>query len=319
MKTHPMLGPVRYWSNIHTLPIARLATDICKAMAAGYGGIHVDGRARTGKTEAIKELHKDQSWVTNAHPMVLLTIPRRSNYSDSIFYKIVQNKLSMPQSSSWSGVDRLEQIYAWCAEECARTGINRVTFLINEAGFLTLDDYDYLANIDDCLSLGDIKLFCVFAHQKDYRRRRAITEEDLDPSIAGRFFLARHTFTGLNGLKDIADALHQYDSLMEFEGVKFTAHFAPAAYARGWRLSSHAADFVSAISMLREGKRYLGGDDLAMVIFEPTIHKLLTQVISECPDFQGFELKHILWALEESGYHDLERARDGLPIARSAK
>ncbi|MDR3443716.1 hypothetical protein [Dyella sp.] len=312
MITHPMQSKQR--PLIPTRAIESFADAIKTAIEDGHNGIQVQGRARDGKTRATIYLEKHPSWLDEPTHMFRITMLRRKNHSDTSFYKVIQLQVGLVQHHQSSAANRIQQIVDCIIGECIAMGCHRSILFIDEAQQLSDDDFEYLTNLDNAMTEDGYELFCVFIHQTDdakaeKRRKLSKLVEQLPPHVTGRYFLAEHVFSGLRGISDLQHALDQYDSRLRFEGKSFTEYFAGQAFSKGWRLASHAKDFVTAISNIRKRSQLKGPADLSMKIFAVAVYRLLVRVAPDNPSFSGFDEKLIEQVLLDSGYLALEKAR----------
>jgi len=311
MSTHPMLQDDNR-PRIATQPIQFLAEGILLALEDGYRGLQVYGRSGDGKTYAAEYLSTHPQWLPSPAPISWVSMPRRTNASDTVFYNIIQQSMKLAHHPRSSAIDRLAQIVDRIVTECQRTGSRRYLLFIDEAQRLSADDYDFLANIDDAVHLDGYRVFFVFINQSDdarhFRKSVERTLEGMPPQAIRRFFMAEHTFRGLLGVSEFAHALGRYGAL-EHESVPFPAYFAPAAYEAGWRLGDEAPGFVAALEGLRKQNKLLGAKDLPMAIFEPTVRRLLVRVAPQKGAFRQFAQDDIQAALVASGYLRLEKLR----------
>lgn len=312
MIVHPMLRDER--PLIATRCIESLAEAIKIAIEDGHQGIQVQGRSRDGKTKAAIYLQEHPSWLDNSAYIFRVTMTRRSKHSDTAFYKTIQSELELSQHPHSGPDNRLRQIGDRIVAGCLEHESKQAILFVDEAQQLSDDDFEYLTNIDNAVTDDGYRLFCVFIHQSDdskaeKRKKRSSLVNNLPPHVIGRFFMASHTFYGLRGTADIYHALDQYDSRLCFQGKTFTEYFAGQAFASGWRLASHANDFVSAISAIRKRGNLKGSGDLAMKIFDVICYRLLVRFAAETPNFAGLNKDMIEKVILESGYLHLEAAR----------
>lgn len=305
---------------IATKPIEQLTNAVVMSLQKGRRGIQVHGRGGDGKTESTKYLSKARQWLSKPAPIYWLAIPRRTNGSDSVFYKVIQDGLNLAYHSSSDAIDRLGAIRNRLKTDCQRQGAQRVIIFIDEAQKLTETDYEFIANIDDALTTVGLRLFCVFINQSDdqdigkhkegrrARRGERPCAETLPPHIVRRFFMDTFTFTGLKGVAEITHALSRYDE-MEFEGRRYTEEFAPVASKNGWKIAKCAPEFKSAMLQLAKENNFCPSSDLPMMIFELTLKTLLVYVAAASDAFTGFTVTDVKDALVDAGYVTLEKSR----------
>lgn len=311
MNLHPMMEDDNR-PKVATKPIESLGDALLIALEDGYRGIQVFGRSGDGKSYASAYLSTHQQWLTQPAPTCWVSIPRRTNASDNVFYKVIQNGLKLSYHPGAAAIDRLAQIVDRISSDCKRAGTRRFVLFIDEAQRLSADDYDFLANIDDAVGIDGFRLFCVLVNQSDdakaFGKKGVARVKSMPPHVVRRFFMAEHTFRGLEGLSEIAHALSRYDSA-EHEGVAFSAHFAPRAHAEGWRLAKHAKEFVAALNEVRQEAQLIGPSDLAMMIFELAVKRLLVHVAACKDSFREFTQGEIKEAILRAGYLRLEASR----------
>jgi hypothetical protein len=312
MNMHPMLKAKR--PIIPTRCIEALANAIKIAIEDGHQGIQINGRARDGKTMAATYLQTHLSWLDNPAFVLRISMPRRTNHSDTAFYKTIQAEFGLTQHHHSSAINRIRQLSDRIIADCMAQNCTLAILFIDEAQHLSNDDFEYLTNIDNIMADSGFQLFCVFIHQTDdpkaeKKKKRSRLFDELPPHVVGRYFMAEHTFSGLRGAADITYALDQFDRWLKFDGKSFTEFFANQAFVNGWRFASHANDFVNAISSIRKRGSLSASGDLAMKIFDVVCYRLLVRVAGESPTFVGFDQDQIEKALIDAGYLRLESTR----------
>jgi hypothetical protein len=317
MNLHPMMEDDNR-PKVATKPIESLGDAILIALEDGYRGIQILGRSGDGKSYASSYLSTHLQWLKQPAPTCWVSIPRRTNGSDNVFYKVIQGALKLSYHPGSAAIDRLGQIVSRISSDCQRAGSRRFILFIDEAQRLSVDDYDYLANIDDAVGVDGFRLLCVLVNQSDdakaFGKKWEARVNGMPPHVIRRFFMAEHTFRGLEGLSEIAHALSRYDTA-EHLGVTFSAFFGPGAYAVGWRLASEASKFVAALNEIRQEAQLAGLSDLPMMIFELAVKRLLVNVAGCKDTFKEFTQGEIKEAILRAGYLKLEasRQRQGRP------
>lgn len=312
MTDHPLVDD-DYPLRVATRAIERLGEAILIAVEDGFDALQVHSRAGNGKTSAAEYLGVHQSdWLTQRSAMALITIPRRTNRSDNALYKRIQRDIGAPTLAGRSADDRLNAIIDRLCAACLAANRKRFFLFIDEAQRLSADDYEYLANIYDLMRASGFWLFSIFLNQSDdggsaHKRRRKPLPSELSHTLR-RFLLRHHTFHGIRGLEEIAYVLNRYDLLCH-EGVPLPATFAANAWSNGWRLSSDASTFVTAIHHLRSHHGLPNTSEVPMSVFAIAIRRLLVRTAGDNPSFIGFSADDIATALVRAGYVELERIR----------
>ena len=127
----------------------------------------------------------------------------------------------------------------------------------------------------------------------------------------GRFGLANHRFYGLRGEEEIAEVLKRYDENAKWpigSDVSYSSHFAPQAFAAGWRLCSHTKEITEIVNKLRASHGLPPLDEWPMKTFELFVQRILTRTVC-APGFRSLSTDDIQDALKASGYIKFEFSR----------
>jgi hypothetical protein len=189
-----------------------------------------------------------------------------------------------------------------------------IIVFIDEAQRLVPSDYENLVSLDNRMTRAGYYLFFVFVHQRDMTgfSNETIGSLDHPPHVTGRFLVRKHEFTGLRDIEDAAYVLARYDNATEWppgSGISFTQHFAPQAFADGFRLSHFAQRLWTIASNIRAQARLPEIWTWPMKTFEGTIVHLLIKIASVTPQFAQFTDDDLLEAVYESGFIELELSR----------
>lgn len=312
MNIHPMLRDKR--PIIPTRQIEALGDAIKLTIQDGHLGLQVQGRARDGKSRACMYLIEHPRWIENFAMLPKVTLERRTNLSDNGFYQIIQKKLGLMQPNRVSASQRIGQIADRIIAECMVRDCTSAIMFVDEAQWMSESDYEYLTNIGNNLDDAGFRLVCIFINQTDDSKARKKLRKSKElpevypPHLVGRYFMANHTFTGLQSSADIHHALDQYDRRLKYDDKTFTEYFAPQAFASGWRMSSHANDIVMAIKKVRKDAGFIGSGDLPMKVFDTMVYRLLVRTAAETANFESFDQKMIINAIAEP-YIQLEQTR----------
>ena len=126
--------------------------------------------------------------------------------------------------------------------ECDKVGSPVVVFALDEAQNLSIPQLDVLKELsENLLNIGH-KPFMLLVGQPELLRLRDWLREHLRQDIVQRFMLRATVLRGMNSAADVQVLLRHTDSAVwpENSGRTYTAHFAPAAWARGWRIEWEA-------------------------------------------------------------------------------
>ena len=310
---HPLLQLFR--PTIATNAIERLADAINAAIDIGYRGICVFGFARFGKTESITYLMDHRLWLA-ARPAALLRVdsPDSHKRTDSSFYKSLLTLLGVRIPARAQPDELCTLLMGRLIEVSQNAGARLVILFIDEAQRLLPADYEHLVTLDNRMTRAGYYLFVVFFHQRDMTgfANEVQPSRDHPPHVTGRFLVRKHEFTGLADVAEVAYALTRYDEGTEWppgSGISYTSHFAPDAFANGFRLAQYAQALWDCAGHLRAEARLPAEWTWPMKSFEGTVVYLLTVIIPGTPGFEGFASEQLVQALQAAGLIELEKSR----------
>lgn len=307
---HPLLRPHR--PIITTPPILALANAMRAALEDGHQGMNARGGARAGKSFAQRWLMTRSGWHTQALASLSVRVPRHTKIRDGYIYQLILMASKQKLSSRLSDLETLGRVRDLFEGMCYATEADTLLLLVDEAQRLSQEEIaDFLTIVNESESWA-IHVFIVFFHQTDVtgvdaERARA----QLPPHIKGRFGLADHHFHGLRGEEEIAAVLKRYDENAKWpvgSDITYTAHFAPAAYADGWRLAQHTKEIIEVVEALRAAYGLGPLGEWPMKSFELFVQRALTRVAVR-PQFHGLAREDVSECLHTCGYIALEFAR----------
>jgi hypothetical protein len=92
-------------------------------------------------------------------------------------------------------------------------------------------------------------------------------------------------------------------------GISYTRHFAPDAYASGFRLAKYAQALWDCAGNLRAEARLPAEWTWPMKSFEGSVVYLLTVIIPNTAGFEGLTDEQLIIALKAAGLIELEKSR----------
>lgn len=310
---HPLLQLFR--PIMATYSIEMLADAINSALDIGYRGLGVYGYARFGKTESITYLMTHAEWLKDRRAALLrLDAPDTRKRTDSSYYQSWLTLLGV-RIPARAGPDALcALVMGRLIELCRNEGTRLVIVFIDEAQRLLPTDYESLVTLDNRMTRAGYFFFAVFVHQRDMTgfSNETIGSNDHPPHVTGRFLIRKHEFTGLRNVEDTAYFLARYDEGSEWppgSDISYTAHFAPQAFANGFRLAHYAARMWDRACDLRAEARLPDEWTWQMKSAEGAVVYLLTAVISRAPAFEALTSDDLAEALHAAGFVELELSR----------
>ena len=307
---HPMLRVNR--PLISTRSIERLANAIIVAVEQGHHGIKTIGVGQSGKSSGYLQLAATEKWRAS-HPMTIqfVRMSKTEKSSEGTFFSTWQYCMGLRVWERARGNSFMHRIANHLTELSDTEKTEIVAIALDEGQRMTNADYEHLVTLDNEMQARNKRLFILQVHQADVRQEKeAINEEGPSSHVVGRFMLSTHNFTGIDGVEEIQFALKQYDNIEVWpagSGITFSNHFAPAAFARGWRLQDHAQQFLDAVLNLRgQNNLPLTGWTWRMKTFEAFVAYLLTSVAGKNVNFEGFSRENVAEALLQSSYAVLE-------------
>lgn len=310
---HPLLRKHR--PIMTTPPILALANAIRTAMEDGHQGLRVLGSGRVGKTFAERWLLERVGWHTEPLARVSVRIPRHSKIKDGYINRLILMSCRQKLPSKLSDLETLSRVRNLFEELCYSAGAKTLLLLVDESQRLFQEELgDFLTIVNES-EAWDIDVFVVFFQQTDVTGVESERiREQFAPHIKGRFGMADHRFYGLRGEDEIATVLKRYDENAKWPiggDTTYAAHFAPAAFAAGWRLTQHTKEIVEIVGQLRASRGLGPLGEWPMKTFELFVQRILTRIITR-PGFKSLTREDTEEALEASGYIAFEFCRANL-------
>jgi len=288
---HPLLRVIR--DPIFTPPIEKFGNFIINAYQNGRHGCRIVSFTRFGKTYAIIYLKNNMGW--RQDPMVFLDMrilaPER--YTEAYFFSMLSVAFGVRElhrSHSTHAVARVANHLSALADQA---GAELILLALDESQRLSGEDWIHVVTLDNEISALGKRLFLIFIHQLDTTGHETESiHDDVPPQVLERFTKPLFDFPGITGAMEIKACLEEYDSNLVWplgSDISYSAHFAPDAFARGWRFANHAQQIYEVATSLRaETGRSTEVWQWPMVSLEALMRYLLVSVASRNPDFDGF-------------------------------
>jgi hypothetical protein len=310
---HPMLELLR--PAVATREIERLTNFALVALEASYRGICVYSYGRFGKTQAAKYMREHRAWL-GRHRATMLSFEshKADKQTDSSFIAAMLTAFHVRYSNKSRPHELMQQLVSFLIERCLAESTKLAIVFLDDANRLKPNDYEHLVTLDNAMTQRGYYLFAISIFQRDVTgfTNEVVLRADYPPHVHGRFLVRKHPFFGVQSIEDLAYYLSRYDESTEWptgSGISFTNHFAPHAFANGWRLAHEATRLWGAAVRLRDEYRLPSEWTWPMKSLEGTVAYLLTNVAANQPDFLSFADENIDDALEAAGYVELELSR----------
>lgn len=126
--------------------------------------------------------------------------------------------------------------------ECDKVGSALVVFPLDEAQNLSAAQLDALKTLSENLLNIGLKPFFLLVGQPELLRLRNWLREHSRYDIVQRFMLQTCVLRGMRSAEDVSGLLRHTDKAVWPAGSTrtYTAHFAPVAWSRGWRIEREA-------------------------------------------------------------------------------
>jgi len=292
-----LLGETPIW----TPEIQRLSSSVCAQIRMGFPGMAVDGKQRCGKSMACEYLRD--------------TLPTLLGYPAATFVwsmpefckterDFVQERLRDSNCHAVSHRDIAvlrNRLYDHMIDHAAQVGSRKVVIIVDEAHFLTRDQYHYLIHCDNSLRLRKVRPFFVLVGQPELRSATSSWIQSSGYQVVGRFFSRQHCYMGI-ALDDVPNVVSGFD---EPEGDGDTATYAkalPDAYQAGWRLSKVAPLLVQAISSIAMKQNISNGVRVPMQSLRAMLLSILFQFIDHQRDPVTFDIRMALKSVSDAGF-----------------
>lgn len=300
---------------VATHAIEETADAINWAIEVGYHGIDVGGCACFGKSHTATYLMRHPTWLVKWRAgFFVMEAPKCTKRTDKTFLTMFLQALNVRAPSRATQLELQQMVTGRLIEMCQSAGARLIIVFMDEAQNLVLSDWEYLTYIDNHMTRARYRFFLVSIHQRDVSgfSNESTHNLDLPPHIVCRFKVRSHEFLGLRNVEDTAYVLGRYDEATDWppgSGTTYTQHYAPKAYAEGFRASSCAASLWKAAADSRTAASLPPEWTWPMKSFDGTVHHLLAVIAASTPQISAFTDDDLKDALRASDFLALERCR----------
>lgn len=280
-KTHPL--QVARGSRTATPPLQEVLAVLDAVLETAELGMVLTAPTRFGKSSFIDELEarfsKSKSTVVMRSTM---TTGHTKNWENQFYRRLRGEEEGVeslfPQQSPKKALLRHIE------NECDQLGTAEMMFALDEAQNLSLGQLDVLKELSESLLKMGYKPFTLLVGQPELLRLRDWLRSALRADIIQRFMLRTASLRGMKSAEDISALLRHTDNAVwpEKSGKTYTAHFAPGAWALGWRIEQEAEGLWLAF-LLHATKLGVGADLEIGTQFVAQAQLSLLQAVGDAP------------------------------------
>ncbi|HEY0489392.1 MAG TPA: AAA family ATPase, partial [Telluria sp.] len=235
---------------ILTRPAERLAGAARVSIELGCDAIWVEGKGRVGKTFGCRQLVQSEAWRPFPMYMAEFTYGQPTKPTEGYFMASLLEQMGQTVPVSAGSNLLATRLVRLLHEQRHKRSAEIIGLVINEANRFTSEDYEHVVTISNEIEKTSRAFFLLINQSDAGRLGTGDTDSRPPPHVYGRFFTNSHHYTGLlwdvpaheseqHTLSDVALAFQEYDDELTWpqgSGISYTRHFAPEAWADGWRL-----------------------------------------------------------------------------------
>lgn len=210
------------------------------------------------------------------------------------------------------GKDKRRRFREFIVEQVAGSAQRRLVLIYDDAQFLWAHQYGWMMSDYNYFYGKGIKPTYALVGQRELLDQKRSFISAGRQQLVGRFMVQEHEFHGVRNIDDLREILKAYDEYSEYpeeHGFSYSAYFFTAAFANGWRLASHAQEFMDSYTRLKTSRAIPIANEIGLQYLMPVIEQFLIEfkdstLLSPHIDSSWLE-DAILW----TGYIDAEKAR----------
>lgn len=306
-RMHPVYTGDYY---IQTTSIDDLLNEITNWIDCRNPGGIIYGRARIGKTRAIhklsiaiKEMYGEDIAIVNA-----LMSEHKPN--EKFFYLELLKDIGHSLAKSYRSVTDLKSnLINHLITLCKSNKLGQLILFINEANFLSMDEYNYLIDIYNRLEREKLRMTVLLVGTKEIISTKTALIQMNKQQIIERFMIREYNFRGIVNKQDLQICLASYDysEYPENSGWSFTRYFFPESFSDGHKLCEFADQLFEYFSEL-VGKSLT---EIPMQYVTSTIENCLRKYGSEGYNVYLPTKENWMQSIEDSGYVKSENLFSG--------
>lgn len=236
--------------NIATQTIINLQLQVEKWMKYGNTGAIIYGKPRVGKTRAILYITRElQEKYGPELPVYVYNVTSHAA-SDKKFYQELLLTVGHPEFERGTTTILKNRLLNSLVASASVTKSKKVVLFIDEAQNMSTNDFEWLMDIYNNLSLWDIHMVSFLFGSLELKSLKSAMIMAQKKQIIGRFMVDEFNFKGIMGARDIAVTLLNFDTPISTNGemLVLTQIYFPEAYDDGYRISTCAAEVMDAFT-----------------------------------------------------------------------
>ena len=251
--------------NIATQTILNLQMQVGKWMKYGNTGAIIYGRPRVGKTRAILYITRElQEKYGPELPVYVYNVTSHA-VSDKKFYQELLLAVGHPEFEKGTTTVLKNRLLNSLVASASVTKSKKVVLFIDEAQNMSVNDFEWLMDIYNNLSLWDIHMVSFLFGSLELKSLKSALIMAQKKQIIGRFMVDEFNFKGIMGARYIAVTLLNFDTPISNNGelLTLTQVYFPEAFADGHRISACASEIMEAFAeVMKEHNIHI--DDIPM-------------------------------------------------------
>ncbi len=231
--------------NIQTSSIDKLLGEVTNWIDSRNPGGIIYGRARIGKTRAIHILSKQLKKIYGSDlPIFNVLICEHKSSEKYLYLEMLKDIGHTLAKSNRHPTDLKTNLVNHLISEGKSSSLGQVIIFIDEAGFMSIDDFNYLIDIYNRLERAHVQLTAILVGTSELISLKKTLMQLNKQQIVERFMVREYNFRGIQSVKDLQVCLAEYDytEYPENSGWSFTKYFYPEAVSDGKKLNTLAED-----------------------------------------------------------------------------
>lgn len=244
---HPMCFIRRPLADTHA--IERVATSMTTAIEQNSHGMRLEGNTQRGKTHALVHLGATKEWRPFPMAFFHIRMAEHERSTENYLYKKFLSSAHLKTSHLSDPNFNLARVVTHLVSLAEEASAEVIVMPIDEAQRLHAKDFEHLHTLDNDIEAEGKRLFVVLITQIDYigKEPESILSE-VSRHASARFMQHSNIFIPVYGAQELGRYLKQYDCTLIWpigSDITYSRHFAPVAFAEGWRFHHHAEEVWS--------------------------------------------------------------------------
>ncbi|HUR39784.1 MAG TPA: ATP-binding protein [Verrucomicrobiae bacterium] len=243
-------------------------------------GALVPGRQRIGKSWAVAYYIKNfRKWLGDSVGMVSAEVLPHKIITETLFWGDLLRTMGHPTTKR-NPEDRRSLFIGRLVAAGARSAQKKVVIFLDEAQLLDDMLFKLLIGVhNEMWRVYHIKCAWILVGQPELETVAATYIAEGKRQIVGRFMSDTYVFQPLLGFDDFTYALECFDQLLRhpLNGPFFTEHYAPVAWAAGYRLKSDDQLIYERITNARQEMSLPESSGMTMQGFTTLMNHILTK------------------------------------------